>query len=373
MAVLIPIALEIKSGRHVTADEVPRGNACGCECIFCGVPMQVRQRDEIRFFAHQPREVDEDTLCPASFIRCLFWMARKVLSEHSQFNLPAYTLTLSDRDTRLNQSYTVTSEKEVTYDQVSFPDTQINPHNDTAILSIQGHSLRLCLCFDSAASPAAEDRSVPTLAVNISSLESAFNQEQSSFKAVTEKALLENMTNKRWIYHPREANARQQFDASVAEAKEEMTRSRSALTTQAAKDAFEDIMGINRRWNNTAPTVSPPRHSNDPSERLRRYWRKLEKGLVIHLPGQGGAARAAALHRMGPGFDHKGVVLQAVCTRHANTFNLHLSLHALTDFPTETLDRLGELNRPTLLICFGNPNQPYECMWVNQPPGFMMA
>ena len=141
MAVLIPIALEIKTGKHVTADEVPGGNACGCECLFCGVSMQVRQRDDIRFFAHQPREVDDDTLCPASFVRCLFWMARKVLSENDQIHLPVYELELSDRDTRLTKSYAVTPEQCVTYEQVSFPDMQINPHYDTALLCIKGHSL----------------------------------------------------------------------------------------------------------------------------------------------------------------------------------------------------------------------------------------
>ncbi len=370
MAVLIPIALEIKTGKHVTADEVPRGNVCGCECLFCGVPMQVRQRADIRFFAHQPREVDDDTLCPASFVRCLFWMARKVLSENDQIHLPVYELTLSDRDTRLTKSYAVTHEQCVTYEQVSFPDMQINPHYDTALLSIKGHTLRLRLCFDIAVSSSAEDRSTPSLVVNISSLESAFNQEKSSFKEVTEKAVLENTANKHWSYHPREANAREKFDAAVAEAREEMGLTRLPMTAQAAKETLDDIQGGNRSWSGGSAPIKPI--SNNPTERLQRYWLKLEKGMVIHLPNQDAVARAAALHRMDLGFNHKGVAIQAICARHENTFNLHLSPHALTDFPTDTLDLLRGLNRPTLLICFGNLNEPYECMWVNQQPGYAL-
>ncbi len=298
-------------------------------------------------------------------------MARKVLSENDLIHLPAYELKLSDRDTRLTQSYTVTSEQCVTYEQVSFPDMQINPHYDTALLSIKGHSLRLRLCFDAAASSSAEDRSTPTLIVNISSLESAFNQEKSSFKEVTEKAVLENTGNKHWIYHPREAKARGSFDTAVAEARKEMARTRLPMTAQAAKETLDDILGVNRSWSGGSAPVKPPA-PNDPNERLQRYWRKLDKGMVIHLPNPGAAASAAALHRMDQGFNHKGIVIQAICARHEDPFNLHLSPHALTHFPTTTLDSLGELNRPTLVICFGNLNEPYECMWVNQQPGYTL-
>lgn len=221
MAVLIPIALEIKTGKSVTPDEVPRGMACDCECLFCGVPVLAKQgKDGFRWFSHQPRVVDEEKICEISFARCLFWMARKVLSEHKHIRLPAYTLKLSDQDTRLVGAYTVTPERSIEYEQASFPDTQISTHHDTAILYIKGHILQLQLYFDSAGSTITGDCTTATLAINISSLESIFNQGKSNFKEVTEKALLENTANKRWIYHPREENARQQFKTAAEEARQ---------------------------------------------------------------------------------------------------------------------------------------------------------
>tara|TARA_R110002167_G_scaffold4648_4_gene21938 strand:- start:23350 stop:24252 length:903 start_codon:yes stop_codon:yes gene_type:complete len=298
-------------------------------------------------------------------------MARKVLSEHNKIRLPAYQLPLSDKDTRLQETYTVTPERSITFEQVSFPDKQISPHYDTAILNIKGHSLRLRLYFDAASSPITEGRTTPTLAINISSLESAFNQGKSNFKEATENALLENTTNKRWLYHPREEHARRQFMTAIAEAREKMASTGFPISAQAGEEVFDDILALHRH-RMTPPATQPIRNidTQDPSERLRRYWRKLEKGMIIHVPNPAGGDRVVALHSMELGYTQESVVIQAVCTRHKNTFNLHLSIHALTDFPTDTLDRLSQLNRPTLLICFGNRGKPFECMWVNQPTGY---
>jgi len=382
MTVLIPIAREVQSGKHVTADEVPRGNACGCECLFCGVPMQVRLRGGIRFFAHQPREVDDDTLCEVNFARCLFWMARKVLSEHDAIRLPAYELTLSDRDVRLKETYTVTPERSVTYAEVSYPAVQITPHYDTAILNISGHSLWLQLCFDAAVAPNRGDSTTPTLVVNISSLESAFNQVKRSFKEATVAALLHQVENKHWLYHPREEHVRQLFEAAVAAAREARARTHSPIVAPAAKAAFEDVRGLNRR--RIVPPVPvniQPAQPAQPAqggskvavERLQRYWRKLEKELLIHVPIPEGGERVVALHQMGQGFWHKKLKIHAVCTRHERTFYLHLNCAALTDLSTDILGPLGEFNRPTLVICFGHPTKPIECMWVNQQPGYAIS
>lgn len=93
---------------------------------------------------------------------------------------------------------------------------------------------------------------------------------------------------------------------------------------------------------------------------------------MIHVPNptRFDPPRKVSLHSMGLGDTPEGVVIQALCFRHENTFNLHMSTHSLTDLPADTLDKLSELNRPTLILCFGHRDKPFECMWVNQQPGY---
>lgn len=214
MEALLPFAKHVISGQTVAVDEVEHGADCGCVCLFCDAPVQAKKGSRlIHHFAHMPRAVEEERECPASFERCVFWMARRILSENQSICVPRYDLKYIDLRTgsRVEHSLEITIERELLYKSVSFPATlNEQDHEDVAVIDVAGHPLAIKIL----ATPTHHIRSIEpfhtqtgrmaTVVVSLGDARAWLKERSKNFRQELEERLLRSVSaEKRWLYHPR--------------------------------------------------------------------------------------------------------------------------------------------------------------------------
>ncbi len=208
MEVLIPFAKLTASGRIVSVDEVPRGNACNCSCIFCDVPMQARKGGvKQEHFAHQARLVEEEHCCQPSFERSLFWMARRLLSESNEIELPSYSLFLADWAQITHSEQVITISRRLHYDTVEFPEKIETPKHDVAIITVGDYKLAVTLDFGIAHSRGAyhyQEQKLAHLVIEMDKFRPLFRQHKAGFRSLMEAHLIDSILEKHWVYHPNE-------------------------------------------------------------------------------------------------------------------------------------------------------------------------
>lgn len=90
---LIPFGLNPDNGSLLDVGDVPRGKACGCICLSCQTPLIAHQGNVKKWhFAHASRDVYEQTQqeCDYSFYMSLRMMARQIVKESLEFEMPEY-------------------------------------------------------------------------------------------------------------------------------------------------------------------------------------------------------------------------------------------------------------------------------------------
>ncbi|TVT53391.1 MAG: hypothetical protein FHK82_12110 [Sedimenticola thiotaurini] len=236
-------------------DEVPRGNACGCVCIFCDVPMQARKGGINReHFSHQPRLVDDEHYCPASFQRSIFWMARRILSESREISLPSYDLTFDEPHYGLRQSSTLVDEQRLKYDSIIFPYFLSNLAYDVALLNVGEYTLAVTLVFGGIDTPGAfvyQEQALAHVVIEMRPIELLFDNHKTGFRLLMESLLLSSLEGKRWTYYPtQEALAesfKAKFEAAVqAFAKQENERTRR-LNSGTLRQSSSEVRSVNQQ------------------------------------------------------------------------------------------------------------------------------
>lgn len=216
----IPFGLDSSTGELVDVGSVERGNACGCICPSCQTPLVARQGDEVEWhFAHRSRNVHPDTQeeCEYSFAVSVRMMIRQLADEGLSVRIPSYTGSVQafrEHTYRSEQfQYHVTDEKVVTLEQVhigiEFEETTVDVLASVGkvpfviFVSYEGRTVPPVL-----SSPSVEKCGI--LELNVNSLPHRFKAEKKgAYKQLLRHFLEEEVEGKRWVYHPREPQARQ--------------------------------------------------------------------------------------------------------------------------------------------------------------------
>lgn len=218
-ALLLPFARHIPTGRTLAPEEVERGNACECECLFCDAPVQARHcTTKANHFAHQPKVVDDDQPCPASFERCIFWMTKRILEEGSEITLPDYTVIHHEEFFGLRQEYPITKASTQPYVLIDFPDISASKSDRIAIvISINGHLLRLVMSYDHRVVKPRES----SVHISLDYLKKMYKEQKHGFLLAMRELILESVEAKEWLFHSetRESQCEKHFKAIVKEEK----------------------------------------------------------------------------------------------------------------------------------------------------------
>lgn len=233
--ILLPFARHVPTGRTVAPEEVTSGNACECECLFCDAPVQARHcTSKANHFAHQPKVVDDDQPCPASFERCVFWMAKRILEEGSELALPEYTLTLTDSRYDLQQSYPITKASTQAYVLVDFPDITAAGGDLVSItVNLSGHPLRLIISYNAYVVRARE----PSIHISLDYLKRMYKQQKQGFLLAMRELLLESVVAKEWLFHSeeREGKCEKHFQTLVERENAEREAKKEARQREAER------------------------------------------------------------------------------------------------------------------------------------------
>lgn len=226
---LLPFARHIPTGKTVAPEEVERGNACDCECLFCGAPVQARHcNTKANHFAHQPKVIDDDNPCPACFERCIFWMTKRILEEGTEIAVPEYKLALVDYIYEVRREYRVTEAQVLPYQLVEFPDISTSSRDHIAIaLSINGYPLRLIMSYEQQLRES-RDSSVH---ISLDFLKRMYKDQKQGFLLAMRLLILESLEAKTWLFHSEERNGKckKHFDGLVKEAKAKRDAKQQAI------------------------------------------------------------------------------------------------------------------------------------------------
>lgn len=278
--ILLPFAREISTNKTVAPEEVPSGNACNCECLFCGALVQARHcSTRANHFAHQPKVVDEDHPCPACFERCIFWMTKRILDEGHEITLPAYKVTHSDSWLGLEKEYPITSETTNTYKVIHFPEISMSFDNRIDItISINNHPVKLVLSYNDLTHTPTES----TVHISLDFLRKKYKEQRQGFLIAMQELILDTVDAKKWLYHSkaREEKCEKHF-RDMVKAKEEHI----AVEEKAKRQAFEQreakIRSFRKKTQN-AQTFSHQQTQKKPNPHIAdRVTRRLKELVRI--------------------------------------------------------------------------------------------
>jgi hypothetical protein len=212
----------------VDVANVPRGGKCGCICPSCKTPLIARQGDLKEWhFAHRTRNVHQDTKseCEYSFNVSVRLMIRQLAMQGLSFRAPRYAGVLEAHSEISLQShradFVVTEES-----LIVLSDLEIGASFSHTTVDILGHvddvPLVVYITYEGREIPAdinpPEIKRCGVVKVEIGSLLHAFKQEKEGRYAEVLRGVLEEGTEgKAWVYHPREAQARDGAKAKLEE------------------------------------------------------------------------------------------------------------------------------------------------------------
>jgi hypothetical protein len=229
---MIPFALRSSDRAFVDVSEVPRGRAAGCICPSCGAPLIARRGEvQVWHFAHATRSTYARTLdrCEYSFFVSVRMMARQVIGPAIAIAiaLPGMEGTVSvDVPGRrsLQRVYTVTHPR-----SVDLVDAKIEVAFGDVIVDVLGQvgDVPLALYFIHPGRPvpptlmatAQTTGRCGVVLIDLSPLHEHFLARDagraSSFLASLRKFLSDDVAHKRWLYHPRDKQARMRAEVAL--------------------------------------------------------------------------------------------------------------------------------------------------------------
>lgn len=215
MSTLIPFALDKSTQKIVSIDEVPKGSNCNCICLSCNLDLVASKGEvNVHHFKHKNKDTTEDA-CEISFERCVFWMCREVFESTDSIALPAYNVFVSDPESDIDVELNVLPE-EIAYFSYSYYKTSIAlDQSCTFIVCIDSQKVAITVNFDpdfnSKTPYVIDDEKLAHIIVDLEGSREIFERHNISFRQVVIDLLTNNLTNKKWLYHPLEEQAIKSF------------------------------------------------------------------------------------------------------------------------------------------------------------------
>jgi|APLak6261661343_1056028.scaffolds.fasta_scaffold03410_2 hypothetical protein len=211
----IPFGLRVEDDTFVDVCEVANGKGCGCVCPSCYTPLTARQGNiRVWYFAHNTKYVYEQTknLCEYSFYTSVRLMARQVIGNQLQLNLPGLTGRIeyyqSVRWAIETQEISVTEPTTIILENLDV-DTTFSGASVDIVGTIQDYQFVIYFTHPDRVVP--ENLFEPAnlkcgiIEISLHFLFKKFaklRSENKSYREILTDFLSNDIESKKWIYHP---------------------------------------------------------------------------------------------------------------------------------------------------------------------------
>lgn len=216
---LIPFGWSVEKKALVDIGEVARGTACNCICPSCQTRL-IARHGEVRewHFAHASRRAFQttQTRCTYSLFVSARMMARQLIGERLELELPALTDAVRHNEGSYEdfERFTVTQGGRFILEEVG-----VEKDFDRTPVDVRGrllsHTFIVYMTHPGRPVPEAlqspVDKRSGILELQLHSIGDAFSQGRKaghSYREVLSSILTEDVTAKRWIFHPRYERAK---------------------------------------------------------------------------------------------------------------------------------------------------------------------
>lgn len=227
----IPFGISASSGVEVDICDVERGLACECICPSCKAPLNAKKGEINEWhFAHSSKDGHkrEVTDCEFSFFVSVRMMSRKILSMTSYIELPEGLVhaALNGQYHGKKHLYSLPYAKKSTFKPDSIQvETVWNSMHVDALLTLEEYQIAIFFrCPDKRAAynyPANKPENTGVLEIDLTGCrELLYGQDRPKnvkFTTLLERFLIDNIDNKKWLFHPRKAKTQEAVDRLLKE------------------------------------------------------------------------------------------------------------------------------------------------------------
>lgn len=248
MASLLRVPFGLRPGDRIWVgpeDVAQRGLACGCICPFCELPLKKNIcTDRVDHFSHHTRGQQDKVAhgCEYSFWVACATMGRQLLEQGGSLKTPEYNKTLTmpvgywwQFHDDLNTTVAIATASVIGFkpNEVSIGKT-IDQRTTDAVITVHGIRVLVFLTH-----PEREQKNIniddisrektAALVIDMSKLFATYKamKGSESFKEKIHICLFEDINNKCWLWHPREARL-------IAKAEEELKQTANSINRKRA-------------------------------------------------------------------------------------------------------------------------------------------
>lgn len=194
-------------------DEVQQGKNCNCNCIClsCNLDLVASKGEvNVHHFKHKNKDTTEDA-CEISFERCVFWMCREVFESTDTIALPAYNVFVTDPEHNINIELSVIAEKNYSFSYSYYKTFIALDKSCTFFVYIDYQEVAITVNFDNKTPYVVDGEKLAHIIVDLEGLRETFERHDISFRQVIIDLLTNNLTNKKWLYHPLQEQVKKSF------------------------------------------------------------------------------------------------------------------------------------------------------------------
>lgn len=277
----VPFGLRLSDNVWVGPEDVDQsGLACGCICPSCNLPLKKNVcTDRADHFSHHTRQQHDKVArdCEYSFWVACATMGRQLLDKGGDLNTPQYSKTLTMQQGRQHQLHAGPSKtaKIAPASTISFSSSEvtigeiIDQRPTDAVITVHGVRILVFLVHPERQSVNIEGISCEkagVLAINLSELLAAYKalRGAESFKEKVHTCIFEAVSNKKWLWHPRETKV-------VTAAKEELKKFAQGINQNLTYNTTH----IQSHWRTQPTPASASNSEQRQGLHLAGRWRNI--------------------------------------------------------------------------------------------------
>ncbi|MFO6425511.1 competence protein CoiA family protein [Motilimonas sp. KMU-193] len=222
----VPFGLSTIDNSLVDVADVKRGKQCGCICPSCQLPLIAKQGESKQWhFAHSTRDGGQQVLpCDFSFFVSVRMMAKQLMAQGLEIDLPAYSRTLNElvQGATSKQVIKIANKSSIDLTQVkidtTFADCSVDIEGKVGDYTFVIYFTHPSRALPHKLADPPEHHSA-VLQIKLDDCHGLFREKANTQRQLDQlkQYLQHELDNKAWVFHPRQIHLIQQAKQNLAQ------------------------------------------------------------------------------------------------------------------------------------------------------------